>query len=148
MIEPGFFASTSRFTTACATKKAARTFRLEDGVEVLDRHIDEQGRSVGARIVHKNVERLGLANERANRIDIGDVERRRAGLAVALADLGGRRFDLVFVARHQRDMRAGLGERRCGRKPDAAPGAGDQRALAVQAERGGDGKRRAHERLI
>ena len=47
---------------------------------------------------------------------------------------------LGFGAGRQRHMRAGFRQRRrCG-EPDAAPAAGDERALAVEAERGGLGE--------
>ena len=69
-------------------------------------------------------------------VDVGDVEHERVGLLAARADRVGGLLDLVRGARGERHMRAGIGQRRCGREPDAAPGAGHQRALAVEPERG------------
>ena len=85
MIEPGFFASTSRFTTACATKKAERTFSLKMASKSSTVTSMNEGRAVGARIVDENVERLGFRHEGADRIDVGHVERGGAGLAAGCA---------------------------------------------------------------
>jgi hypothetical protein len=49
-------------------------------------------------------------------------------------------LDLGFGARGKRHLRTGGGQRRGRRKPDAAPAAGDQRALAVEAEGGSPGE--------
>ena len=106
----------------------------EDGVEILDLHVHEIGRPVGAGIVDQNVEGLGRCDRRAHRRNVGDVERQRRGASPARADRRRRRLDLGRGARRERHMRAGLRERRAGRQSDAAAAAGDERAPAVETE--------------
>ena len=110
---------------------------IEDGVEVLDRHVRQIGRPVDAGIVDQDLIRRARRQRRTHRVDIGDVERERVGLLPARADGGGGFLDFLFGARDQRDMRAGIGQRRRGGQPDAAPAAGHQRAAAVEAEGSG-----------
>ena len=61
----------------------------------------------------------------------------RARIACAASSISSR------VRASKRHMRAGVRERGGGRQPDAAPGAGHQRALAVEAE-GGSGVQLDH----
>ena len=68
---------------------------------------------------------------------IGDVEHQRLGLLPARPDRRRGRLDLRARARHQRHVRARVGQRRGRSQPDAAPGARHQGTLAVEAEGGG-----------
>ena len=69
-------------------------------------------------------------------LDVAHVERERRRPAARARGLPRPLPRSPLCARGQRDMRAGIGQRRGRRKPDAAPGAGHQRALAVEAEGG------------
>ena len=64
------------------------------------------------------------------------LERQRLRHPAARADRLRRRLDLGTRAGDERHMRAGLRQRRRCRQSDPAPAAGDQRALAVEAEGG------------
>jgi len=60
--------------------------------------------------------------------------------AAAGADLGGCRFDVLARARGEPDFGAGLRERDGAGAADAAPGAGDEGAAAVEAKAIGGNK--------
>ena len=68
---------------------------------------------------------------------ISHVEHQRVGLLPARADRACGFLDLGRGAREQGHMRAAVRQRGGRREPDAASGAGHQRALAVEAEGGG-----------
>ena len=71
-----------------------------------------------------------------HRVDVAHVERERLGLLPARADRVGGFLDFLRRARGERHMRAGIGQRGGGGQARAAPGAGHQRAPAVEAEGG------------
>ena len=83
----------------------------------------------------------------AHGVEIGHVERQRIGLAAFGFDRGGGVFDVLPGAGGERDMRAGIGQRDRRRQPDAAAGAGHQRALAVEAK-GGRGRKVHHSAAV
>ena len=112
----------------------------KDGVEILDLDVHQMRRAIGAGIVDEHVERFGCRHGAAHRVEIGNVELKRVGLVPARANGVCRGLDLRLRARNERHMRAGLRQRRSCREPDAAPAAGDQRALAVETERRRFGK--------
>ena len=141
MIEPGSFASTSRSATACATKNAARTL----SPMMMSKSSTVTSTSIFGRLVPALLTRMSNGSRCRQRaphgVDVGDVERQRVGLVAARAD---RRRP---PPRSRPCVRAAsvtcapaCGERRGRRQPDAAPAAGDQRALAVEAERGRAGE--------
>ncbi len=68
--------------------------------------------------------------------DVGHVERREFRSVPNGLRGGG---NLAHAARHQRHLRAVLGQRGGGGQPDPPPCSGHQRALAVEAEGGGLG---------
>ena len=115
-----------------------------DGVEVLDLDVDQRRRPVHAGIVDQHLKRRACGKRCLDGGDIGDVERQRVGLLAARADRRRRFLDFGRRACGQRHMRAGVGQRGGGGETDAAPGAGDQRALAVEAEGGGRGEFNGH----
>ena len=106
-----------------------------DGVVVLLGHLQERRRAVGAGVVHQHVERRLRFDRGADGGEVGHVEHQRLGAAAFVADLGGGGFDLGRGARRQHDMRAGLRQRGRGRQANAAAGAGDQSAAAVEPKR-------------
>jgi hypothetical protein len=108
-----------------------------DGVEVLDAHLDERLRPVHAGVIEEHVVGRGALHGLLEGGEIGDIDGERVGRAAPLANLLRARFDLVIGSGHEGDVGACLGKGGgCG-KPDAAPGAGDKSALAVEAKRRG-----------
>ena len=105
-----------------------------------DRHLGEGLRPVHAGVVEEHVVGVAVRDEPREAVEIGDVASLRIGRAAAGADRRGAGLDLLGGARHERHMRAGVGERRRRGKPDAAPSPGHERTPAVEAERGGGGK--------
>ena len=105
-----------------------------DGVVVLLGHIEERRRPVGAGVVDQDVERrlASIAARTAARSVTSSTS--ASALPPSVADLGRGRLDLGRGARRQHDMRAGLRQGRGCRQADAAAGAGDQGAAAVEAE--------------
>ena len=97
------------------------------------------GRLVPA-LLTRMLKGLGAGDGLLHGGEVGDVEHQRVGLLAASADACGGRLDLGFGAGGQRDMRAGIGECPGGGEADAAAGARDERALAVEAEGGGGGE--------
>ena len=141
MIEPGRFASIRRRATACAMKKAARTLRAKMASKSSILHVHQDGRPVGAGIVDQDVERVGGARWRPRTASRSVTSSTSASAALAAgADRGRRLLDLASGARRERHVRARRGKRRGSREPDAAPAAGDQRAPAVEPERGRGGE--------
>jgi hypothetical protein len=116
----------------------------EDEVEVLNLHVDERRRLVGAGVIDENIERCLRGDCSLHGFDIAHVEHQRLGLVAARADGLSRFLDLGGGACRERHMRAGFGQ--CGRRrePDAAPGAGHQRAPPVETEGGRFGEVDAH----
>ena len=104
------------------------------------RDVEQRLGPVGAGVVDEDVEGLGAGDRGLHGGKIGDVEDQRLGLLTARPDRLRGRLDLALRARGERHMRAGVGQRPGGGQPDAAPGAGHQRALAVEAEGGGSSK--------
>jgi hypothetical protein len=121
-------------------EKRGAHIEREDRVEILDLDVGEVSRSVHAGIIDQNLKRLAVGDGLLRSLDVGDIEHQRFGLLPAVADRGGGGFNLGFGARRKRDMRAGRSQRRRRRKPNAAPAAGDQRALAVETEGGSFGE--------
>jgi hypothetical protein len=107
----------------------------ENRVEILDGDVRQISRAVHAGIVDEDLKRRRLRDRLSHGADVGDIEHQCLGLLAARADCRGGILDLGSGARRQRHVRAGRGQRRSCREPDAAPAAGDQRALSVEAER-------------
>src|SRR3981189_311151 len=112
MIEPARLASSSRRATACAAKKAARTLsaKMASKSSTLT-SIRSAGRLVPALLTSTSNGSAG-AEGAGHRTETGDVELQRVGLAAARADRLRRRFDLRQRARGERDVGAGLRQRR------------------------------------
>ena len=107
----------------------------KDRVEILDFDVDEISRTVRAGIVDEDVERRRPAAIAARAAAMSVTSSSSASACSPRARMARRRFfDFGRRARRKRHMRAGLRQRRGRRKPDAAPGAGDERALAVEPE--------------
>ena len=134
MIEPGSFAVDQPQRHRLRHEERRAHVEREDRVEILDLDVRQRSRPVHAGIVDENLKRLGRGDRPPRGLDVGDVEHQRVGLLAARADRRRRILDFAFGARGERHMRAGRRQRRRRRKPDAAPAAGDQRALAVEAE--------------
>ncbi len=138
MIEPGCLASISRRATACATKIGGAHVELHDRVEILDRDVDQHGfgRLVPA-LLTRMLNGCGLRDRRLHGGEVGHVEHQRLGLARRARGSPPppprSRLACAPRASHARRLR----QRRRRREPDAAPAAGDERALAVEAEGGG-----------
>ena len=136
MIEPGRFASISRSATACAMKNAARTL----SPMMTSKSSTVTSASIFGRLVPALLTSTSNGSARATAARAAAMSVTSRGSASALvaarANCVRRRLDLALCARRQRHMRAGLRQCGCCREPDAAPAAGDQRALAVEAERG------------
>ena len=110
-----------------------------DGVEIIDAHFDEGLRPVHAGIVEEDVVGQRPLHRLLEGGEVGYVDGEPVGRAAPFADRRRACLDLALRARRQRDVGAGLGEGSGSGQADAAPGAGDQRALAVEAERGRGG---------
>ena len=76
------------------------------------------------------------ADRRLHGGEIGHVHDERLGLVTALAQRRRRFLDFVARARGERDLRAGFRKRGREAEAEPTPGAGHQRALAVEAEGG------------
>ena len=137
MIEPGCFASIRRARHRLRHEKGGAHVEREDEVEILDLHVDERRRPVGAGIVDQDVERRLRGDRRLHRVDVAHVERERRRPVCPRARIASAASSISFArARGERHMRAGVGQRGGGGQPDAAPAAGHQRAPAVEAEGG------------
>ena len=141
MIEPGSFASMSRSATACAMKNAARTLSVKMASKSSTL---TSGRNAGRfmpALLIEDLKRFGRGDRLPRRLDIGHVKHQRVGPLAARADRRCRILDFALGPRRERHMRAGCRQRRSRRQPDAAAAAGDERALAVEAEGGSLGER-------
>ena len=83
-------------------------------IEVLDLHIDKRRRPVGAGIVDEDVERFRAGDYLFHRLHVAYIERERVSLLLARADGAGGLLDILRCAGGQRDMRAGVRQRRGG----------------------------------
>jgi hypothetical protein len=113
-------------------------------IEILDFDVDKRRRPVGAGIVDQDVERRLRRNRLGRGVDVAHVERERRGCLPARANGLGRFLNFLGGTRGERHLRAGVGQRRGAGEPDAAPGAGHQRAPPVEAEGGGFGQFDSH----
>ena len=134
-IEPGSFATDQPQRHRLRHEERGAHIERENGVEVLDLDVRQMRRPVHAGIVDEDLKRFGRGDRLSRGLDVGDIEHQRVGLLAAGADGARRILDFLLGARGECHMRAGRGQRRRRRKPDAAATAGDERALAVEPER-------------
>ena len=140
MIEPGRFGLDESLRHRLRHEIRGADVEREHEVEVLDLHLDERRRLVGAGVVDQNVERLARGNRGARSLHVTHIDRKRIGLLAAIANRNGCSLDLRRGAGGERHMRAGVGQRGGRGEPDAAARAGHERAPAVEAERGRAGE--------
>ena len=69
-----------------------------------------------------------------HRVEVAEVGRHHHRLPAERLHLRGDRVELLLRARRQHDVGAGLGQRQRGGGADAAPGAGHDRHLVIDAE--------------
>ena len=112
MIEPGPLRRDKAQRDRLRHEEGGAHVEPHDDVEVFDRDVGQHLRPVGAGVVDQDVERLGLRDGAANRVDVSDVERQRLGLVAARTDRLGRGLDFGLGARRERHVRAGCGKRR------------------------------------
>ena len=116
---------------------------VEQAVE-FGRIVDLEARAVGGSgVVDEQVqsaERFGRrVDGRLYGFQVAEVQRNDVRSAAEGLDLDGQFIQPHFVARGQRHVRAGLGQREGNGPPDAAAGAGYKGAAAIKAEAIGDG---------
>ena len=115
-------------------EKGGAHVERHNGVEVINRHIDEGLGPIGSSVVDKNAEGCGRRQRPLHGGKVGDVENERLGELAPLADCRGSCFDLRLGACSKRDVRHGVGERKSRRKADAATGARHERPFTLKAE--------------
>ena len=111
---------------------------MERALEEADRGVEVGARHRAAHVVHDDVDaaehlarRVG---ERAHLVDVVEVGHDDVRLATGRLDRGRCLAQLLLGAGGDDDVGAGLGQRDRRRGADAAPGAGDDRDLVVDAE--------------
>ena len=138
MSEPGLPAAIRPLRHRLGEEVGAAEVEVGDGVEVRGRG----RRLAGAwRARPALLTRMSkgpcAATAAAVAVDVADVERQRLGREALGADRRDRLVELLRRARREHHLRPLLGQRDGAAEADAGRGAGDERAAAVEAERGG-----------
>ena len=134
MMEPDFW-HRSAAVPPPAPEIGGAHVQAEHEIEILDLHVNKRRWPIGAGIVDKDVEWLLRGDSCFHGFHVPHVEREWIRLSPAHGSV--RRFrDLRRCAAARRHMRASVGRSRGRRQPDAAPGAGDERTPAIEAEEG------------
>jgi hypothetical protein len=149
---PGRPAAFSPARDGLGAEEGGAGVEVHHRVPLLRRRLERRAGPRRARVVDESLKRPARGAERGEAVAVADVERGGLRRVAARPYRRRGRLDLRGAARHQHDMRSGLGQRRRRREPDPAPGAGDQRASSVEPEgRGGGqvdhGASAGHERL-
>ena len=103
-------------------------------MKIIMRDIQERFWPVCAGVIDKNIQRTRRVDGFFHRVAVHHVQLDRFGAATLGTNGRGHRLDFGQGARRQQNMRASIGQRGGGGQANATPGAGDQCALAVQAE--------------
>ena len=121
MIDPRMPASHHTLRHRLCDKERGALVQVGDGIVILLGHVEERRGPVGAGIVHQDIERRLRRDRCTHRGQIGHVQHQRLGAAAFRADLCRCGFDLRRCARHEHDMRPGLGQRRRTARPIPRP---------------------------
>ena len=111
---------------------------MERALEEPGARVEERAGHRAAGVVHDDVDAAELRDRARDdlleHVVVVDVGRDDERLAAGGAHVGGDLVELLLRARGQDDVGARVGERAGDRRADAAPGAGDDRDLAVEAK--------------